>query len=305
MDILVTGGAGFIGSNLTEQLVAEGHSVIVLDNMHTGSISNLTSVKDKIKLVQGNCKNIGKALPKNIDAIFHFGIPSSTPMYKANPYLVGETIKEATAIFEYAKENKVKRIVIAGSSSVYNEQPPPHREGMPIKVTDFYTEARLAIERLAELYRKLFDVSSIILRFFSVYGPHEEAKKQYANMITQFIWNFKRNEPPIIYGDGNQTRDFIYIQDVVDACLLALTCNIQYDIFNVGTGKAYTFNQIIEILNRKMTLNIKPKYIPNPIKNYVTHTLADTKKAEEKLKFKAKYTLEEGIEKLLQYYNKQ
>ncbi len=299
MNILVTGGAGFIGSNIAENLVAEGHKVTVLDNMHTGNTSNLATVKDKIKLIQESCLNIKKVVPKDIDAIFHVGIPSSTPMYKANPYLVGEAINGSIAILEYAKENKVKKIVIAGSSSVYNEQPPPHREDLPVKVTDYYTEARLAIERIAELYSKIFSVSSIILRFFSVYGSHEEAKKQYANMISQFIWSFNKNEPPIIYGDGTQTRDFTYVKDVVNACILALHSKTQYDIFNVGTGKSYNFNQIIEILNRKMKTNIKPKYMQNPIKNYVQHTLADTKKAEEKLKFKAKYGLEEGIEELL------
>ena len=301
MNILVTGGAGFIGSNLTERLVSDDHNVTVLDNLHTGSVDNLKKIENKIRLIKDTSQNINKIAPKNLDAIFHFGIPSSTPMYRANPYLVGDAINSALAIYEYAKKNGVKKIVIAGSSSVYNEQPPPHREDMPVKVTDYYTEARLTIERLAELYSRLYGINSISLRFFSVYGPHEEAKKQYANMLTQFTWSFKKHEEPVIYGDGTQTRDLTYVKDTVNACIIALNAKIQYDIFNVGTGKTYTFNQLIEILNRKMNMTIKPKYIPNPLKGYVAHTLADTHKAEEKLGFKAKYALEDGIQELLSY----
>ena len=170
---------------------------------------------------------------------------------------------------------------------------------MPIYVTDFYTECRYAIERLAKLYNSLFGVKSVGLRFFSIYGPKEEFKKQYANIVSQFLWAMKRDESPVIFGDGTQTRDFTHVYDVVEALILAWKKDFECEIFNVGTGVAHSFNEIVEILNRLLGKNIKPIYKPNPIKNYVYHTLADTSKAEKMLGFKAKISLEEGLRMLL------
>ncbi|MEM3737151.1 MAG: NAD-dependent epimerase/dehydratase family protein [Candidatus Bathyarchaeia archaeon] len=306
MDVLVTGGAGFIGSNLVERLIVEGHNVTVLDNLSTGSLSNLEAFRGEVRFTQDSCLNIGEAAPRGVGAVFHLGMPSSSPMYKANPSLVGETVSEAVAVFEYARRHNVGKVVVASSSSLYSGQPPPHHESQPIKVSDYYTETRLTVERLAELYSKLHRLNIVVLRFFSVYGPREEAKGKYANIISQFIWALQKGEMPLIYGNGTQTRDFIHVRDVVEACMLALNYRGSFDIFNVGTGKAYTFNHVVELLNGKMNLNVKPEYvIPNPIGNYVEHTLADTRKAEKKLGFKAEISLEEGIDELLRFYSTQ
>jgi UDP-glucose 4-epimerase len=139
------------------------------------------------------------------------------------------------------------------------------------------------------------------MRFFSVYGERERHKGRYANVITQFLWQMKRGEPPIIYGNGTQTRDYIYAEDVARCCILAMEKKAN-GVFNVGTGKAYSFNQVIEILNRILGTDIRPIYVPNPIPNYVTHTLACTRKSERELGFKAKYSLEEGIKRLISFY---
>jgi UDP-glucose 4-epimerase len=164
---------------------------------------------------------------------------------------------------------------------------------------DFYTEARYAMERLAMLYYQLYGVESIGLRFFSVYGPKEECKKNYANLVSQFIWAMNKNEQPVIFGDGSQKRDFIYVRDVVHACLLSMTSKTECDVFNVGTGRCYTLNELVDLLNRLLNISIEPKYVENPIKNYVQNTLADTTKANEELGFVAEYTLEEGIKEIL------
>jgi len=296
MSTLVTGGAGFIGSNLVEELLASGEDVVVLDNMHTGSPINLEGLKGSLKIIKARCNDL-PGMDLHPEKIYHLGISSSSTMYKKNPYLVGEAINGFTAVFELAKRCG-ERVVYASSSSLYNGLLPPHREDMTIQVADYYTEARLAMERMAELYKQLYNMNSVGLRFFSVYGPKEEAKKEYANMVTQFLWEMRAGKTPVIFGDGSQTRDFTYVKDVVHALQLAMKSDY-HGILNVGTGKAYSFNDVVEILNKNMGLAIKPQHVENPIKNYVMQTQADTAKAERTLGFKAKWNLEDGVKVLL------
>jgi len=292
MSILVTGGAGFIGSHLVEALLADGGEVVVLDNMHTGSPANLAGLQGSLKLIRTSCNDL-PGLDLHPEKIYHLGIPSSSPMYKANPLLVGEAINGFISVLELARRSGA-RLVYASSSSLYSGLLPPHREDMTLQVTDYYTEARLAMERLAELYHRLYAVSSAGMRFFSVYGPREESKKQYANMVSQFLWQMRRGEVPMIYGDGGQTRDFTHVYDVVRALRLAMASDYQ-GVLNVGTGKANSFNEVIGMINAELGTDIKQKYIENPIKNYVRDTLADTGKCREVLGFEAKISLEEGI----------
>jgi len=298
MRVLVTGGCGFIGSNLVERLINEGYSVTVFDNLSTGNIKNIEGFD--VEFFMKPYTYIEKL--RRFDLIFHIGIPSSSPMYKEKPSLVGEAINDAITIFEYAKKAKCK-VVYASSSSIYNGNPTPYREDMPIYITDYYTECRYAIERLAKLYNTLHGVKSVGLRLFSVYGPREEFKGRYANIISQFLWSMMKDKPPIIFGDGSQTRDFIYVSDIVDALMLAAEKYFECEIFNAGTGEAHTFNEVVDLLNKLLDKNIKPIYKPNPIKNYVYHTLADTTKAERVLGFKAKIKFEEGVSKLIQTYS--
>ena len=294
MKALVTGGAGFIGSNLVEALV-DDYEVTVLDSLHTGSMDNLKSVQEDIKFIKGSCNNCLDLGLEPHDIIFHLGIPSSSPMYKKDPFLVGEAINGMVAIMELARRSETKKVVFASSSSVYNGVPTPHREDATIPVKDYYTEARLAIERVAELYYQLYGIDYAGLRFFSVYGPHEEAKGPYANMITQFLWGMKTGEQPVLFGDGTQTRDFTYVKDIVVALLLTSEKGI--GIFNAGTGKAFSFNYVVELINSCLGTDLKPIYKENPIKNYVMHTLADTTKMQS-LGFSHRYSLEDGLNEI-------
>lgn len=297
--VLVTGGAGFIGSNLVEDLLASGMDVVVLDNFTTGSRENLEGLSGNLRIIEGSCLEL-QNLDPSPQAIYHLGIPSSSPMYKRNPLLVGEAISGMIAVLELAKKTGA-RVVYASTSSLYSGQTPPHREEMEVFVTDYYTEARFAMERMAELYGKLFGVRAVGMRFFSVYGPHEAAKKEYANIVTQFLWEMMAGRVPVIYGDGSQTRDFVYVRDVVSALRLAMASNCT-GALNVGTGRSYSFNAVVEILAERMGLDLKAEHVDNPIKNYVRDTLADTTKAEEVLGFRARYTLEEGIREIIDYY---
>jgi len=299
LKIIVTGGCGFIGSNLVERLVKDGYSVVVFDNLHTGNLENIKGLD--VEFFNESYSKLTD-LVSEADVVFHLGIPSSSPMYKENPRLVGEAINDAIEIFEYAKKTGCK-VVYASSSSIYNGNKIPYREDMPIYVTDFYTECRYAIERLAKLYNILYGVKSVGLRFFSIYGPKERYKGRYANIVSQFLWAMQKDEPPIIFGDGTQTRDFTHVYDVVDALILAWKKNFECEIFNVGTGVAHSFNEVVELINKILGKNIKPVYKPNPIKNYVYHTLADTTKAEKMLGFKAKISLEEGLVSLVKEFS--
>jgi UDP-glucose 4-epimerase len=301
MKVLVTGALGFIGSNIVERLVKDGHTVTALDCMHTGSEDNVASVKGKIKIVKAHSGELAK-IGEKFDVIIHEGTYSSSPMYKNDPHLVAKALDDWISILEYAKQNNT-RIVWAATSSVYSGQSPPHKEGMDVKVTDFYTEARYEMERLAELYNRLFGVQSVGLRYFSVYGPHERSKGQYANLISQFLWDMQKGAQPVVYGDGSQTRDFTYVDDVVEANMLAMKSHIKFGIYNVGTGSSITINDMIAMLARKLGKDMKPKYVENKIKNYVQDTLADTNKAEKELGFRAKVSLDQGIDRLIKAYS--
>ncbi len=173
-EILITGGAGFIGSNLVHRLYKDNH-VYVMDDLQTGSMSNLNDILPDIDFIKDRVENINNYC-LDVDYIFHIGIYSSSPMYRNNPLLIGNAINDMIKILELAKKNKSK-IVYASTSSIYNEIKPPHSENVIPKVTDYYTEARIAMERVAELYDKLYGMDVSAMRFFSIYGYHEKSKK--------------------------------------------------------------------------------------------------------------------------------
>lgn len=242
-------------------------------------MKNLEGVAKDLRVFKGSCNNC-LDLGLKPDVIYHLGIPSSSPTYKKNPMLVGEAINGTVAIMEIARQSGCRKVVLASSSSLYNGVTTPHREDAVIKVTDYYTEARLAIERIAELYYSLYDIDYAAMRFFSVYGPHEEAKGQYANMITQFMWGMRDGKAPGIFGDGTQTRDFTYVRDIVDALILASRKGTGgTGVFSVCTGKAYSFNYVVDLLNKKLGKELKQEYKENPIKNSISnypHNIANS-----------------------------
>lgn len=294
---LVTGGAGFIGSHLVESLVGDGGEVVVLDNFHTGNEGNLGWAGGKVEIIRGDCTELLKK-EIEVDGIYHLGMFSSSPMYKKEPLLVSRVVNDAICVLEFARKNKIK-VVFASSSSIYNGNKPPWREDMEIFVSDYYTEARYYVERIAKLYNILFGVKSVGLRFFSVYGPREEGKGNFANLVSQFLWAMKRGERPVIYGDGGQIRDFIYVEDVVRGIKLCMEKELDCEIFNLGTGFGTDLNRLVEILNEVLGTSIKAEYVNNPISNYVAATVSDCSKAKRVLGFSAKYSLIEGIRKMI------
>ncbi len=298
MRAVVTGGAGFIGSNLAAWLLKEGAEVAVIDNFMTGSREVADLLRDMgASILEGSSSRVRELTA--VDVVFHLGIPSSSPMYRKDPDLLSVVVRDAVGIFEYARETGA-RVVYASTSSLYNGNEPPFREDMPVLPTDFYTEGRYWMERLARVYHELHGVESVGLRLFSVYGPNERPKGRFANVASQMVWAALEGRPFVIYGDGSQTRDFIYVADVVRAFWLAWRkggCGV----YNVGTGRETSFNELADLI-RGLGLNLRVEYRENPIKNYVSRTLADTAKAEMELGFRYQVELEEGLRRIVEAY---
>jgi UDP-glucose 4-epimerase len=287
---IVTGGCGFIGSNIVKRLIKDGNEVVVVDNLSTGSPNNVMELNGKKITILKSINDL-KGLDGEFDGIFHLGMPSSTPIYRDDRGIIGKTATDTVTLWEFAKDKKLK-IVYASSSSMYNKQEPPFSEDMPVIPTDFYTEVRLFIERLARVYYEFYGVKSIGLRLFSVYGENEKSKGRFANLVTQIEWARDKGETFEMYNEGKATRDFTHVSDVVEAFTLAMKSGLDYDIINIGTGISHTMNQIMEAIGLKDF-----KYVGNPIKNYVADTLADTSKAEKVLGFKAKVSVMDYIKR--------
>ncbi len=298
-NVVVTGGAGFIGSNLVEVL-SKNNRVSVVDNLHTGSFGNLKNGnKGNVKLIESDARKLD-SLNEKIECIFHLGFYSASPMYRENPHLVSEVIDGMISVLETARKNDCS-VVFSSTSSIYNGVQPPHREDIIPGVTDFYTEGRISAERMSQLYSDLYGLNISAMRFFSVYGYHEDSKGGYANLATQFMKNIMKDESPVIYGNGEQRRDFVFVTDVVEALLKAVDSN-NFEVYNVGFGKNYSLNELVSKINLILNKKVKAKYIEMPVKNYVMETLADPSKARDKLGFKAKVTLDEGLRLLSKYY---
>lgn len=302
MRILVTGGAGFIGSNIVEKL-SEEHDVIVLDDLYLGNKKNVDGYH--AEFVKGSVMDaeLVNKLCKQCDYVFHNAAMSSSPMFKEQPKLGMEVnVIGFMNVMKAALDNGVKKVVYASTSSMYNGNALPFSENQSITAKTFYEASFRTREIVAQTYYYENNLSSIGLRYFSVYGPRELHKGQYANNISQFLWDMMKGKAPLIYGDGTQRRDFTFVRDVVSANILAMTSNINFGIFNVGTGMGISFNDLIALTNNALGTSIEPRYIENPLKNYVHDTIADLSLISKSLGYNPQWTLEKGIKFLIDYY---
>ena len=303
MKILVTGGTGFIGSNLVEALVADGHSVTVLDNFSLGKMENLTSVKNKIKVMNGDLRDLEtvKKATKGVDIVFNEAAASSSPMFINDlKNAVSVNVDGFINVLNACRINDVEKLVYASTSSIYGNSKPPLREDMLVTPVNFYASTKLLNEHLAILFSREYGLETIGFRYMSIYGPHEESKGIYANLATQFLWAMQRNEQPVIYGDGTQTREFTYVMDVVAANLLAMNLkkNIGGEILNIGTGTCTSLNNLVAVINKILGKSIKPKYVKNTVKGYIDAQLSDITKIKTILGYAPKYTLEKGLREM-------
>ncbi|HKJ58816.1 MAG TPA: NAD-dependent epimerase/dehydratase family protein [Halobacteriales archaeon] len=299
--VLVTGGAGFIGSNLANHL-ADRNEVVVVDDCYLGTPENLA---DDVEFHRSSV--LDDDLPTDVDVVFHLAALSSYAMHEADPTRGARVNVEGFVnTVEQARDDGCGAVVYASTSSIYGSRTEPSPEDMPVTVNTGYEASKLARERYAEYFANHYDLALAGLRFFSVYqgyGGAEEHKGEYANVIAQFADDVANGRSPELYGDGEQTRDFTHVDDVVRGIELAADHRLN-GVYNLGTGERYSFNAVVDLINRELGTDVEPTYVENPIPDsvYVHDTCADATKIQEATGWEPAIEFEEGIRRVCTQY---
>jgi len=303
---LVTGGAGFIGSNIVEELVKRGVEVRVIDNFLTGKRENITSFLDKIEFIEGDIrdfKTCRRAL-EGVDFVLHQAALPSVPLSIKDPLLISEiNIMGTLNLLLASREANIKKFVFASSSSVYGNDPRlPKNENMEAAPLSPYAITKLVGEMYCRIFSQIYGLSTICLRYFNIFGPRQDPFSQYAAVIPNFIDKMLKGEKPIIFGDGEQSRDFTFVSNVVEANILAAKAeDVTEVVINVACKERITVNFLVEKINEIIRKNIKPLY-EKPRPGDVKHSYADILKAKKMLKYSPGVTFREGLEKTIRLY---
>jgi UDP-glucose 4-epimerase len=296
--VLITGGAGFIGSNFCN-INKEQFEVIALDNFLLGDRRNLD---EDVQFIEGNACNkehLEKVGP--VDYVLHLAGTSSAPMFMDDGFIDGyvNSIQSFVTVLDWARKNGTKKVLYASTSSLYGNNPMPLTEDQHVRPLNHYAVTKEVYEHCGECYNRVYPEMDIIgFRFMSVYGPNEEAKGMYANVVSQFAWDIAREKVPLIYGDGSQTRDFTNVVDVVQGITKAILHKEKLGarVFNIGTGRATSLNDIIKALEEAFGKPSKAEYIPNPVKEgYIQGQHADISEIQTVLGYEPTVKLEDGI----------
>ena len=306
MRVLVTGGAGFIGSHLVDKLVEKGFQVRVLDDLSTGSLDNLEHSLNRIEFIKADVRDVDsvrKAL-EGVDVVVHEAAVTSVPRSIEDPLTVSQVNVEGTLnLLRACVERKVRRFVYASSSSVYGDLPTlPKREDYELRPKSPYAVSKYAGEKYCLVFHEVYGLETVALRYFNVYGPRQRYGP-YSGVITIFINRALRGEPPIIYGDGKQTRDFIYVEDVVEATIKALEKeDVAGEVINVAAGSPVTINRLAELILEIVGIdNLKPIYTVER-KGDIKHSFADITKAKSLLGWSPKVNLVEGLRRTVDWF---
>lgn len=303
--ILVTGGAGFIGSRLVDRLIREGHKVAVLDNLLAGTTENLEEhlSSPSLCLIKADVRN-SRAVKKAVrgaTTVFHLAALVDVPLSVENPVLTNDVnVRGTLSILEASLAENVDRFIYISSSAVYGEaRYLPINEEHPTTPLSPYGVSKLAAENYCRNYHEIHGLKTCCLRLFNVYGPRQHANS-YSGVISKLIRKIQSGESPVVYGDGKQTRDFIHLEDVIDACMLAMeSVRIDGGTFNVGTGKPTTIRELANIITELSgKTSLKPIY-EKPRKGDVENSYADTNMARKSLNFKPKTELKNGLKSLI------
>ena len=312
---LVTGGAGFIGSHLVDRLLELGRAVRVLDDFSTGRRENLVHVRDRVELLEGSVCDLQtcRAACRDVEAVLHQAALPSVPRSMADPLTTHRVNADGTFnMLLAAREAGVRRFVYASSSSVYGEtQELPQRETMPLRPVSPYGASKAVGEIYCHSFSCSFGLQTVALRYFNVFGPRQDPTSEYSAAIPRFLSRLLRGQPPVVFGDGEQSRDFIYVGNVVEANLLAVqaclsdgrTCELRGQAVNVAAGRAITLNEVIAVMNELLGTAIKARYdAPRP--GDVRHSLADVSAARRLIGFQPRVSFRDGLAMALEWYRK-
>ncbi|MGB7573725.1 MAG: SDR family oxidoreductase [Thermodesulfobacteriota bacterium] len=306
--VLVTGGAGFIGSNLTEALLQRGHLVRVLDDFSTGKKENLVFDKayPSLEIIKGDIRDLRtcQKAAERMEYVFHQGaLPSVQRSVEdpetSNAVNVGGTLNILLA----AREKGVKRVMYAASSSIYGDTPTlPKHEEMPPNPLSPYALQKYIGEQYCRLFYQLYGLETISLRYFNIFGPKQDPNSLYSAVIPKFIDALLQGRPPIIFGDGEQSRDFTYIENVVEANLLAMSAeHLHGEAINIACGNRISLNQLLNVLKEILGSKQSPIY-QDPRKGDVKHSLADIRRGKEIINYEPKVGIETGLKKTAEFF---
>jgi UDP-N-acetylglucosamine/UDP-N-acetyl-alpha-D-glucosaminouronate 4-epimerase len=313
MKVLVTGGAGFIGSHLAEALCHRGAKVVVLDNLSSGKIANLNWKRssDDLEYVQGDVadEQLVKKLIQGCDWVFHEAAMPSVPVSVAKPLETHQHNVDATLrLLVLARDAGVKRFLFASSSSIYGDSPLASKhESLPPDPLSPYALQKYTAEKYCQLFQKLYGLPTVSLRYFNVFGPRQAFDSPYSGVIAKFCTSMLKGESPTIYGDGLQSRDFTYVENVIQANLAAAEApsdKVIGKVFNIAGGQSTSLLQLFRELNQLTSQSLKPRFEPARLGD-VKHSQADISAAKQALGFQPKVSWQEGLKRTLEFYREQ
>jgi UDP-N-acetylglucosamine/UDP-N-acetyl-alpha-D-glucosaminouronate 4-epimerase len=306
MRYLVTGGAGFIGSNTVDELVRRGDSVVVLDDLSSGKEENLAESRNKISFIKGSITDL-EAVRKAVheaEYVLHLAARTSVPRSVKDPIDTNRINVDGTLnVFVAARDAKVKRLVFAASSSAYGETPTlPKIETMQPEPISPYGVTKYVGELYAQTFGRVYGLENVSLRYFNIFGPRQDPGSPYSGVLAKFCTAFLEQTQPVIFGDGEQTRDFTYVENAVRANLLACEApNVSGKVFNVGTGGRFSLNQTVELLRKISGRPLEAKY-DAPRDGDIRDSQADISQAREYLGYEPQVDFEEGLRRTFEWY---
>ena len=310
MDYLITGGAGFIGSNIAEHLVGQGKSVRIFDNFSSGRRENIAAFADNVEVIESDLRVLDamKHAMEGVRCVLHIGAVPSVPRSVEDPHTTNQAnITGTLNVLIAARDAGVRRVVFSSSSSVYGDTPTlPKREDMIPSPLSPYAVQKICGEYYCRIFWQLYGLETVSLRYFNVFGPRQDPQSQYAAVIPRFITAILKNEPPTVFGDGKQTRDFSHVENVIDANLAACTASKEAlgQTFNIACGGRISLLELIQTINSIVGKKIVPKFDP-PRAGDVRDSQADITKAKTLLGWTPRVDFRKGIEKAVAWYQQQ
>ncbi len=306
MKYLITGGAGFIGSNIAIELVKKGEKVRIIDNFSTGRAVNLETIRKDIELIDGDIRDFWtvREAVEGVDYILHQAALPSVPRSVKNPLTSNAVNVDGTLnLLQAAKEAKAKRFVFASSSSVYGDTPTlPKKETMPLDPLSPYAVSKLADEKYARVFYNLYGLETVGLRYFNIFGPRQDPNSEYSAVIPKFIKALKTGKRPVVYGDGEQSRDFTYVANAVQANLLAATAaKAPGHVYNIACGARFTLNDLLKFLGEIMGVDARADYDP-PRPGDIKHSYADIEYAKNDLNYNPTVDFKAGLQKTVDWF---